>query len=1235
MGADIKKAPPLPAPTETDTNTPTELTTDLSKLGDEKSSYSIPDDGTPVTIPTRGRKSDKSPTSLLIEYFEGSRKSASGSQPGSASRNPSLRVRLTPSRKSRGHHIRLTETGGSRKPSITRRIPLDDVIASREGPLHEGDDGHSSTSYASATEESNVSRNPIEVEVNPGRHRRRRPASPLIPAAGSYQPGNPSEISAIPTDSFLDGSGPAANDSQPPGYHSHGEELAAAAGTAALAGAAMEELEQSKARRAGKERVRVHDTGLDKSERKRHPKGRSASGSEQAREEGWTPRRRPGRSIHGSNVSGADSSLLSSNMSPSHRSLEAYSNRSGSSKASINNPKLLEMVEDTICRLILPELSAIKRERSQRDGRHGSPTSTATSASRDDVSVDRRRSSGHRRDSARENPRRWERRDREARHNYDDEYVHSPSQDSLGPDGPSYEDEASAPRHGDGMLRMAAAGAAGATAAKGLSDLMDERSSEDTRHRERRRRRTESARSRSLGGDRLTEDYDDDHLAVPAPPMPLMSDINPSDMTRTSILSAETDGEHSAGEFATLPNAERGVASPNNLTPTRSETHVDFQHGLGTMYNNVSHGDLTALPRGRTEMLEGYEADELGRKVPLETHEYDEESYPRGIHEPADYPDESYDEGYYNTQDVPPPLKYVPYQAGARGLSPIPSVSGYTEAGSEAPPRNSRSLHSVSEALPSPDKSPHHIPRSHSAHSWSSIPSNTRSREFNDTLSAEERSLRSADGDQRIAGGHHGRLEQRLPGQQPVLGLGASPDFVHPHSGAESAVASLVDGSLLEQSELTGISGGPLDSTLAQPEEAQAVESCASSPEKRSVDSRRDVYDDRRGTPGSTSLDPSQDVSEYEIDEHGRKVPRSRYRHSPTASEAAITAGAVGAAAAALKRAQERKQAYAEEPIDEEFQPAGVFRNKSFKERAMEGWEPRSTPAHSIDRLEYDDHPKMGATGLPDLHNPMPEADYVSQDMRSTPSVVEGRLDGVERDASRDSGNATPTPREADVYERERDLDHDAPAKSHGLGIAEAAGVAALGAAAGMAAAGHSRDNNGQAQDDWRRTSDERKRDTLVTNPYEDSSPIVNPALDENLLGARGLNPSYNAPYQTGSPGFGPKYDEGYISNGPHGTPDIEPTGKAVGFSGAEGTRGLEDPFYQPKDARHLSGMSQGMASPFYDAATGAGIERIENKDIVALMQHVSLLFLKPVLVFCVCVCYCCSGGGLVRVSQC
>ena len=156
-------------------------------------------------------------------------------------------------------------------------------------------------------------------------------------------------------------------------------------------------------------------------------------------------------------------------------------------------------------------------------------------------------------------------------------------------------------------------------------------------------------------------------------------------------------------------------------------------------------------------------------------------------------------------------------------------------------------------------------------------------------------------------------------------------------------------------------------------------------------------------------------------------------------------------------------------------------------------------------------------------------------------------------------------------------------------------------------AAAHSREPS-QDHDEWQRTSTDRKRDTLLTNPYEDASPVANPELHAGLLGARGLDPSYGAPYHTGSPGLGQKYDEGYMSNGPNArSPEVEAKGKALDFPDPSQVLGGEDPFYAPAGkagTRQLSGMSQAMGSPFYDAATGTGIDRIENKDIVALMQH-------------------------------
>ncbi|KAJ4267770.1 hypothetical protein NW762_003885 [Fusarium torreyae] len=1147
MGVASRNTLPLPAPTETETNTtPTELTetADVVNPGDEKSSYSIPEDGTPVTIATRGHKASKSQTSLLIEYFEGG-KSSTGS---AGERRPSVRVRLTPSKRGRAdHHLQVTETKGARNTSVTRRIPLGD------SELYDGDDGHSMSSYASATEESNVSRNPIDIEIDRS-HRRRRPASPLIPSENYTL--NPSEISAIPSDSFLDGTG-NTTDNKGLDSPTGARDMATTAGAGALAGAAAEELKNRKSR--NRDRSKVSEKSREKStttERKRRPKSRTSSVSERTEEPIKAHRRRSSKSQQESNVSGLDSHVSASHISPSHRSHATHSSRSDVSKSSINNPKLLETVEDAIRRLILPELNALKRETSKREGRRDSFTSSATSVSRDELTPDRRRSSGQRSELK-------DKRNREARHVL--EANSDLSHDSIDDDY-HYEDEHVGPkRNGGELLKNAATGAAAAGLA---SSLLSNSTQGDRKPRERRRRRAESAHSRALSRDQYADGYDDDHV-VPQPPMPLMSEINPSEMTRTSIRSADTDRPHSASEEITpIKNIPGGYVSGTS-TPTPSVTPAGLESTLSTQHANVSHGDLTALPRGQKDYVEEYEPDEYGQKHPLEREaQYDEDDISDN-----DYPEGGYDNSYFATQDVPPPLKYVPYQAGARGLSPIPSVSGYTEGGSEYHPRNSRSMHSTSDAYYERSENRRN---SRSTASLNSL----RQREL------DQMSPRSSGMDYRNTTYTDDSELERVTSGQAVRGIGANPALVHPPMGPESAVASLVEGSMLDQSMLSGSYSdypGVRDSTLSYDDQSRTYSSRGASPNKQYTDGS-ELEPERHATPSARSQNKSQEFSEYDLDEHGRKVPRTK---SPTASEVAIATGAV----AALKAAQGKKQTPTQEP--EEFQGAGVFRNKSFKERTLEGHEPRNTPAHSIDRLSYDDSPKMTASGIPDFNNPMPEFGYIDDDAHTNPSVVQERLDGEHHDDTSE-GRATPTPQ--NVAEQQR---AESAASSHGPGAAQVAGAAALGAATGMAA-GHSREPS-HDQDEWQRTSDDRKRDTLVTNPYEDASPVANPALNDNLLGARG----YGAPYHTGSPSFGPKYDEGYMSNGNNRTPDLQPKGKALQLSLPNSPNAAgEDPFYAPKDARHLSGMSQGMASPFYDAATGQGIDRIENKDIVALMQH-------------------------------
>lgn len=83
--------------------------------------------------------------------------------------------------------------------------------------------------------------------------------------------------------------------------------------------------------------------------------------------------------------------------------------------------------------------------------------------------------------------------------------------------------------------------------------------------------------------------------------------------------------------------------------------------------------------------------------------------------------------------------------------------------------------------------------------------------------------------------------------------------------------------------------------------------------------------------------------------------------------------------------------------------------------------------------------------------------------------------------------------------------------------------------------------------------------------------------------------------------------DEGYGSA-------ANPMSPSIGTP-KQGARGLEGGFRSPVDEdpfssghqRHFSGYSHGVGSPLYDSATGRGIERIQSKDIVALMDHLTV----------------------------
>ncbi|KAK3903145.1 hypothetical protein C8A05DRAFT_33144 [Staphylotrichum tortipilum] len=1223
MGVDTKKrsAPPLPAPTETNstilTRLPSEVGTDVSKPGDEKSSYSLPDDGTPVTIRT-GHRASKSQTSLLIEYFEGGKPS---SRSGANHRKPSVRVRVTPSSKHRSKgssdrdRIKITQTK-SRKASPSRRSAhVSDLTRSElDGISLLSGDMEDASSYASATEESTVSRNPIDIEIDRGDNaRRRRPASPLIPAAdsklSSYPGGTMSEISAIPADSFLDGSGGATSfgtselksgRSRSPSRTS--DYLVGAA--AGLAGAtALDKLRSKSRDDRDRDRISVSKSrDRDKDRKHRPSKSRTSSLSKEEKyvERAKSPRRRS-KGPNDSVVSAADSSVVSSAFAPaSHRSIDQHSVRSTTSKASsINNPKLLETVEDAIRRLILPELNALKREQSRHKSRRDSTTSSTTTASRDDYVTDRRRSGATDKlnmANPRDSMRSKESRDREARNDFDDSSALS--HDSI-------EDEQDLDdtpiRSADRLKSIAAAGAALGVAGVAAHDLL--LSPSDDKQRSRRRRRAEM---RSRGSDLGLED-EDSELGPPGPPMPLMSEINPSEVTRASILTADTDRPHSATEELTpgrdLPNDLSSPSRSSTPTPTKVSTTLQ---SLGTQHANISHGDLKRLPQERTGQWDEYIIDDNGKRVPSrankqyeEEDEYDDNDDSR----PAYAPDSPYD--YYSTQDVPPPLKYVPYQPERRGLSPIPSVSGYTEAGSELN-HESRATHRTAESV-------------------SSI-----SHEF-----ADDRSMRSAGVEQSQVSQVESHIEspigselEKVASGEAVRAVAQSPDFVHPQ-GIESNVASLVDGSMLDASMLDAsmLDGSVLTATssvlggqayhrresMATLEEEEHQSRDLGTPTKRSVASQHshhDYADEREGTPASGSQ-RSRHFEEYDLDEYGRKVPQNTYRQSPTMSEAAITSAAVGAAARVIREQNAAREQQIIVDNEDSFQPAGVGRHQSFKERTRNGPRPGIDTASAEELVRDDDHhqPKMGFSGLPDLENPMPDGDWNDDDMLTNPSLLGGEGG---RDEEGDHWAGDLTPRQHPQYPEDdvdyHDLDgHASPELPHQHSGHELAMAGAAAAAAGMALAqSHSRQPS-QEHDEWRRTSEDRKRDTLVTNPYEDSSPIANlPDINNTLLGAaQGFDSAgFGNLYNARSP-LGHKVDEGYISQGPNKSPDLQGANKGKGVDFDVVLAGAEDPFYTaPNHTRHLSGMSQGMGSPMYDASTGTGIERIESKDIIALMQH-------------------------------
>ncbi|MBE7181535.1 MAG: hypothetical protein INR71_10070, partial [Terriglobus roseus] len=562
MGAADRRPPPLPAPTETSSVAIDDLATDVSRQTD-LTSQTIPEDGRPITISTskrgassRGDKSNQSQTSLLIEYFEGHRSDKVQSR-------PSVRVRVTPSRgkAKEGDHIQITETGKSRKPSYTRRISLgkkEEVTAPA---------GASELSYS--TGGSHLTGPPVEVEVlHNASELSRSDVGTGYPYPSLVQG---SDVSSMPPDSTLEGDLKFISPPRSP-----------------LIEEATLRAPPERERSISREREITHRVMEKIAQREGKPSSRRTSSREYVIESTSGKR----SSTERSRTEDAPTSLNPSDLS--RRS--ERSTRSGTSNISINNPKLLQTVEDAIKRLILPELNAVKEEqRLQRNySKFDKRSADSPKSPRSEEGLGRRMSkSSSAPDVKGARPRVIVTKD-------SDEKVRRERRSSKGSDRSERSRQVSSEtvkvrrsksRDKSSHLKDAAliAGADALTAA--ALKHHDSMSSIDSRHSgERRRKRRSKSRSR-------TASISEEPEVLDVPPLPVMPSEIGTDLTRESILSARTDTRDSP---RSTPSRELNImhvsrGSPREVhSPTTPTRTANLQRSLGSYHNNVSGPDITS-----------------------------------------------------------------------------------------------------------------------------------------------------------------------------------------------------------------------------------------------------------------------------------------------------------------------------------------------------------------------------------------------------------------------------------------------------------------------------------------------------------------------------------------------------------------------------------------------------------------------------------------------------------------
>ena len=1115
MGAKNNR-PPLPAPTESliDNNSGaenTDLATDVSRRTD-RSSYSVPEDGEPLRLRTEKPSlgTSNSENSLLIEYYDISKSADSDTK------KPTIRVKVTPHGKKRqfSGENKAAETESLREPSYTQRIP---VTGSK--PVPNPDPSHL-PGFSSV--EANVMQNASDISSNPP------PPTAYVPAG--------SDVSSMPAESMLDGPPAIRLSDKQRNTHPENVEEGATASTS------LKTPDVKRSRSKSKERITrkaveklTRELSPEPSSESRIPVKSKPRGSRDYSEEDSKARSR--RSSKSHRDSGTDSSLLPPR--------DVESNISGASKVSLNNPRLVQLVEDSIRRIIIPELETIRRHQSVRSTATRDSYTSESSLAKSDARRRSHRSSGgltknrveyddH--DSlvepSRESGRRRKHR-KSSQSSADSEATRSRrgSVDSIAEEKKRIHRSDQASRSGE----QEAAKGCGTGLTKAALKSHDSRSSidsYDTGTRERRKHGRSRKHSESdVKSDETAEARRD------IPPLPMNSEIQDSELTRESLLSAESADSNQRGSLSSRTHAapihEVSRGSPQTVESPKSR--------LSPKVSSTARGDTTTPRRVRSDE-ESLTTSPRNDRPSHKIRDVALAAAGLGGAAVALYAEKGKDGRTRSTEKL---------RSTSRDRSPASQRRGSNmDLGEKKKPRSKESMKSSNTTERSVNSKRHPGVSVEEAQgvagqdATKSIPRRSGGEEDPENFYEQQRKINDeyrSSGDfenqlysATVSSGHPGRTPGdseeapsfgKVTAGQELQGIGANPEFVQNLNQPESAVASLIEPSAV--------------SSQSAPNELNH-KSDIPSLQKESPNTEPENHPNQRQGPW--------------LHEHGNS---SAERWN------------------ALRDFAEQRS------------------SASPQKASAEG-----SPRQSVSQSEHsEERVNLGASAEPDAHDPLPEfvhgMDSPSEAGTSRsldqkePSILEGPLgdEAENRGIWPPFDNIPTSPKRGgfvapDSYNRSW-------ADPKTAALADAAGL-------GIGTTGAGMEGNNHSQQSLKQQRSQSSAELYDYGPTPSS---------RQGRGPQGLTPT-PANYK----------DEGYASAAHPRSPDApspisfsKPPPKLFDESGYESGIPTETPSSAKKHSRHISGNSHGMPSEAYDAATGVGINNIQSRDVVALMDHLTV----------------------------